>query len=75
MSALPSKSNDRPQRPISAKRPNADERLGLPVVSGETYAPFGAWLDGELDILIDRWKHLAGPRAALLRTRGGLTMP
>ena len=75
MSALPSKSNDRSRRPNSAKRPSADERLGLPVVAGDAYAHFGEWLDGELDLLVARWEHLAAPRAALLRTRGGVVMP
>ena len=75
MSALPSKSNDRSRCPKSDKRLSADERLGLPVVSGDAYAPFGEWLDSELDILVARWGHLAAPRVALLRTRGGLTMP
>ena len=40
-----------------------DERFGLPVHGEEFYAPFAAWLDGELEKLVSRWIHLASPGA------------
>jgi hypothetical protein len=46
----------------------AEERPGnqvgaLPIGSAD-YAPFGRWLDGELEKLVARWAHLAAPASA-----------
>jgi hypothetical protein len=37
-----------------------EERLSLESVEG-----FSAWIDGQLDGLVERWSHLAAPNAAL----------
>ena len=41
-----------------------DAQLGLPVAADEVYEPFGVWLDGKLDELVERWIHLAAPAAS-----------
>ena len=45
-----------------------DERAGNHTqalqAAGADYAPFGRWLDGELEKLVARWIHLAAPAAA-----------
>ncbi len=41
-----------------------DKQFGIPVEHRTVYAPFAAWLDGELKQLVDRWSHLAAPSAS-----------
>lgn len=53
-----SKSGGRPQSKV-----DQDRRFGLPVQNVEVFAPFAAWMDGELEKLVDRWIHLASPNA------------
>jgi hypothetical protein len=36
----------------------------MPVEDRSVYAPFAEWLDGELNLLVDRWIHLAAPNAS-----------
>ncbi len=31
-------------------------------VSGEAFAQFDSWIDAELEVLVNRWVHLAAPR-------------
>lgn len=41
-----------------------DKQFGIPVENRSVYAPFAAWLDGELKLLVERWSHLAAPKAS-----------
>lgn len=41
-----------------------DKQFGMPVEDRSVYAPFAEWLDGELNLLVDRWIHLAAPNAS-----------
>jgi len=47
-------------------KPTGDTSLSVATTAAEEAAleKFGTWLDGELDVLVARWGHLAAPNAA-----------
>ena len=49
-----------------APQDSDDDRSGMQALQTPSadYAPFGRWLDGELEKLVGRWIHLAAPAAS-----------
>jgi hypothetical protein len=59
MTHLPAKS-----KAVFKLVPDHDALLGLPVDGDDIYEPFGNWLDGQLQELVDKWLPLAAPNAS-----------